>query len=118
MGQREGGEHPNETRSIIASTTGGVMTEEVGAITGDLEVATHLREAEGAEVSVRYVGTDEWYTVQGSPIKLGNAGDLSTTELRGLHERMVRYLTTPGKIVESNEQPTSLLRFSPTSGGG
>ncbi len=92
------------------------MTEEVGATTGDLEVATHQRKAEGAEVSVRYIGANEWYSVEGSPIKGDNAGSLSPSELRGLHERIVRHLTTPGKIVESNEEPTSLRRFTPTSG--
>jgi hypothetical protein len=32
--------NPNGMRSAIASTIGGVMTKEVGAVTGDLDVAT------------------------------------------------------------------------------
>ncbi len=92
------------------------MTEEVGAITGDLEIATHYRQAEGAEVSVRYLGANEWYSVEGSPINLDDVGSLSPSELRRLHERIARHLTTPGKIVESNEEPSSLRRFTPTSG--
>ena len=91
------------------------MTEEVGAITGELEVATHPR-ARGIEVTVRYAGADEWYTVEGSPIGLGNDNSLSPSKLRKLHERVVRHLTTPGPIVEGNEQSVSLLGFSPISG--
>jgi hypothetical protein len=36
----EGNMNPDEMRSAIASTIGGVMTKEVGAVTGDPEVAT------------------------------------------------------------------------------
>ncbi len=95
-----------EERSTIASTTGGVITREVGAITGDLEIAT-LPKGEGViEVAVRYAGADEWYTVEGSPIQPGSAGGPS--ERRELHERIVEHLTTPGSMVEGNEEPVSL----------
>src|ERR671932_83709 len=33
--------------------------------------------------------------------------------LRELHKRVVRYLTTPGKIIDDNEDSTSLLGFFP-----
>ena len=115
MGPRKYETHQSEMRSIITSTTGGVMTEEVGTVTGELEVTTHPR-ARGIEVTVRYAGADEWYTVEGSPIELNNADSLSPSKLRKLHERVVRYLTTPGPIVEGNEQPVSLLGFSPIHG--
>ena len=103
--------HPNETRSTVTSTTGGVMTEEVGTVTGELEVATHAV-AGGVEVAVRYAGAEEWYTVDGSPIELDDLGGLSGSKLRELHERIVRHLTRPGKIVNGNEEPTSLRSFS------
>jgi len=103
--------YPNEMHSTVMSTAGGVMTKEVGAVTGDLEVAT--RPQTGAiEVAVRYGGADEWYTVEGSPIELGNAGGLSPSELRELYERIVGHLTTPGTTVGGNEEPTSLREFS------
>ena len=76
------------------------MTEEVGAVTGDLEVATRSLAAEDIEVTVRYAGADEWYSVEGSPIKLGKVGGLPPSKLRELHERLVRHLTTPGKVVD------------------
>lgn len=100
---------PNERRSTITSTTGGVMTEEVGAVTGELEVATRPRSGT-IEVAVKYAGADEWYAVEGSPIAVNNADELSYS---ALHEDIVRCLTTPGMVVKGNEEPTSLRGFSP-----
>ena len=101
-----------EAYSIIASTTGGVMTKEVGAITGDLEIATRPTNTESIEVTVRYAGASEWYAVEGSPIKLGGSSG-GSFELDELHERIVKHLTTPGSTVEGNEEPVYLSRFSP-----
>ncbi len=88
------------------STSGGVMTDEVGAVTGDLEITTRLLDAGLLDVRVRYAGAEEWYTGAGSPLSLGDR--YPTTDL---HEHMVEYLSTPGHVVESNEEPTSLQRF-------
>jgi hypothetical protein len=101
-----------ETRSVFESTPGGVMTVEVGAITGELEVAT--RPAYGAlEARVRYVGAEEWYTVDGGPVALeGNA----RSSLPELHEGVLEHLLQPGPVIGENEQPTSLKGFSLTSG--
>jgi hypothetical protein len=112
LGSREGKLYPNEIRSVVASTTGGVMTEEVGAVTGDLEVATRPLAAEDIEVTVRYDGAEEWYTVEGSPLELDNADSLTPPKFDELHEIVVRHLTTPGMVVDGNEQATSLLGFS------
>jgi hypothetical protein len=101
-----------ELRSTITSTTGGVMTEEVGAVTGVLEIATRTG-VEDVEVAVRYAGADEWYTVEGSPIGQGRAGGSSPGKLREKHGRIVRHLTTPGKIVDGNEEPVSLQGCCP-----
>jgi hypothetical protein len=97
----------NESRSIIVSTAGGVMTDEAGAVTGDLEVAMR-RERENLHVSVRYAGTDEWYTVTGSPVPFGDHPSPAD-----LHERVVSHLTRPGPVVDGNEEPVSLKEFSP-----
>lgn len=88
------------------------MTKEVGAVTGELEVATRPR-AEDIEVVVRYAGADEWYTVEGGPFELENVANLSPSELRELHERILRHLKTPRTFVEGNEEATSLRGFSP-----
>jgi len=98
----------NERRSTIRSTVGGVMTEEAGAVTGDLEILTRPG-TEGLCVSVRYAEADEWYTVTGSPVSLGDRS--SPAEV---HERVVSHLTRPGPVVEGNEELASLEEFSPT----
>ncbi len=107
MDRQGGSEGPNEVRSVIASTVGGVITEEAGAMTGDLEVATRAGLG-GVEVLVRYDGADEWYTVEGSPIEPGNNTLPPSKLLRELHERVVRHLTTPGKVMDGNEEAVSL----------
>src|SRR5215210_7105699 len=98
----------NERRSTISSTVGGVMTEEAGAVTGDLEVSTRL-DAETLSVFVRYAGSDEWYTVTGSPVLLDVSGHSTHADL---HERVVEHLTKPGAVVYGNEEATSLRGFS------
>jgi hypothetical protein len=92
-------------RSTFTSTAGGVMTEEAGAVTGDLELLTRPTEAgEGSvEVVVGYAGTEEWYTVSGSPAPMGG-GDLHAS-----HEALLARLKTPGPVEDGNELPVDLL---------
>jgi hypothetical protein len=99
-----------EIRSTFTSTTGGVMTEVAGAVTGDLEIATRP-EGDTIEVMIRYAGADEWYSVEGGPISLANAALSRPDELRELHRRVLSHLTTPGRVVAGNELPTSLGSF-------
>ncbi len=87
-----------ETYSTFQSTTGGVMTVEAGAITGELEVCTKPGEGR-VEVTIRYVGADEWYVVEGSPVE----------DREGCHERVVETLTTSGRKEGFNEEPVSVL---------
>jgi hypothetical protein len=82
---------------------GGVMTDEAGAITGDLEVETRV-EDDAFSTRVRYAGAEEWYAVSGSPVPMSNA----ETDPARLHERVVQRLTTPGPIVDGNEEAVSL----------
>ena len=99
----------DERRSAIHSNMGGVVTDEVGAVTGDLEIATRLLDAELLDVRVRYAGAEEWYTVTGSPV----SPDDRSSPVEELHERVVEHLTTPGPVVGGNEEPTSLRGFPP-----
>ena len=94
---------------MIHSTVGGVMTDEVGAVTGDLEIATHLLGAGLLDVRVRYAGAEEWYTVTGSPVSPG----VRSSPVEETHEHVVGYLTAPGPVVDGNEEPTSLRGFPP-----
>ena len=94
-----------ERRSEFVSTLGGVMTEEAGAVTGDLELLTRPVEAgEGGalEALVRYAGAEEWYTVSGSTVAAGGE------DHRALHEAVLRRLTTPGPVEDGNELPVDL----------
>ena len=81
------------------------MTEEVGAVTGDLELLTRPVEAgEGGvlEALVRYAGAGEWYSVSGSPLAAGGE------DHRASHEVTLTRLTTPGPVEGGNELPVDL----------
>ncbi len=101
------GPRKDEIRSPLASTTGGVMTKEAGAVTGDLEIATRP-DGDALGAFVRYAGAEEWYTVEGSPIDLANAAPPSSAELCELHRRVLCHLKGPGRVVDGNELPASL----------
>ena len=113
MGSVDNSACQSKTRSAFTTTTGGVMTVEVGGVTGELEAVTGPKEGP-LEVLVRYAGAEEWYTVEGSPIVLENTAGLYSFNLCELHKRVVRHLTVPGAIVNGNEEPTSLREYSLT----
>ena len=93
-----------EFRSTFTSTTGGVMTKEAGAVTGDLELLCRPG-AEGLGVLVRYAGADEWYTVSGGPVRVrGNPDDAPG--------RVLGHLGTPGPVVDGNERAVTLEGFA------
>ena len=83
------------------------MTEEVGAITGELELLTRVTPGGDIEAMVRYAGAQDLYTVLGSPVR-----DVSErrdqVEHRAAHKRILETLTTPGRIEGGNEKPVEL----------
>lgn len=93
-----------ERRHTFTSTAGGVMTEEAGAITGELELSCKP-EAGRLHVLVRYAGADEWYTVSGSPVPVQKDPDEAS-------EEVVQHLSTPGPVVDGNEQAVKLEGFA------
>ena len=93
-----------ELRTPFASTAGGVMTDEAGAVTGDLELLTRPGENGGLEALVRYAGAGEWYTVTGSPVPDPAGG----ADHGASHEAMLALLTTPGPTQDGNELPVEL----------
>lgn len=99
---------PEGLCSTFTSTAGGVMTEEAGAVTGELEIETSTR-GEYLTVMVRYAGAEEWYSVAGGKLQPSEAQKVSHAEL---HERIVEYLRTPGEIVNGNETPVSLQDYN------
>jgi hypothetical protein len=105
-----GQDHSPESISPFTSTTGGVMTDEVGAITGELELLTRSPDS-GVEARVRYAGARDLYTVSGSPVP-------STGTHQQSHENILEWLTTPGSVEGGNELPVDLThaRFGRLSG--
>ncbi|KOV58793.1 hypothetical protein [Streptomyces sp. MMG1121] len=68
----------------VTAGPGGVMTADVGVITGDLTLRTTLgRDRRTAHVSVQYTGADEWYTLTGSPAPVPDSG------LAAYHHRLL-----------------------------
>jgi hypothetical protein len=85
------------------------MTEEVGAITGELELLTRVAlDGRGIEAMVRYAGAEDLYTVSGSPVR-GVAEHPDQAEHRAAHERILETLMTPGRVESGNEMPVELL---------
>ncbi|GAA3565249.1 hypothetical protein GCM10022419_052390 [Nonomuraea rosea] len=58
--------------SSVVAGPGGVMTGEAGVITGELTVRTETG-AGRVSVRIQYVGADEWYEVEGSPLETSGA---------------------------------------------
>jgi hypothetical protein len=59
----------------IVAPPGGVMTDEVGVITGELTLRTELTDGQ-AVLRVRYRDADEWYRVSGVAAKLADPAGL------------------------------------------
>jgi hypothetical protein len=85
------------------------MTDEVGAITGELELQTRATpDGSGVEAMVRYAGAQDLYTVSGSPLRAVSEHP-DQAEHRATHERILELLTTPGRVERGNEMPVDLI---------
>ena len=62
-------------KSSIFTATHGVMTEEVGVISGELELVTSCDEEGGLTLRITYVGAEEWYTLPGKEYRLHDVRD-------------------------------------------
>jgi hypothetical protein len=60
----------------ITAGPGGVMTDEVGVITGDLTLRSELDDAGQVTLRVQYKEADEWYVVTGGRARLADPRDL------------------------------------------
>lgn len=61
--------------SLFVAGPGGVMTDEVGVVTGDLELCTELSDYGELRALVRYEGAEEWYAVTGGSCVLADPLD-------------------------------------------
>ena len=73
--------------SDFVAKRGGVMTDEVGTVTGDLTLRTELTDDGTVRVQVQYVGAAEWYRVTDAPASLP-----PQTGIDGLHESILAQL--------------------------
>ncbi|WP_433371777.1 hypothetical protein ACQPZX_48160 [Actinoplanes sp. CA-142083] len=76
------------TTDIVAGP-GGVMTDEVGVVTGDLTLHTEVSGAD-ATVQVQYKEAEEWYTVTGGTATLKDPADAAA-----VHQVAVGILNRP-----------------------
>jgi hypothetical protein len=65
-----------ERTADIVAGPGGVMTDEVGVITGELTLRTELDDAGQATLRVQYREADEWYVVTGGRVSLADPRDV------------------------------------------
>ena len=59
----------------IVTGPGGVMTDEAGVVTGELELETSFADGQVA-LRTRYRDADEWYALTGARTTLKDASDL------------------------------------------
>ncbi|MGW3628069.1 hypothetical protein [Streptomyces sp. NPDC000880] len=71
------------TTTGIYAGAGGVLTEEVGVIGGDVTVHTTWSDGQ-AQIAVQFSGASDWYTMAGSPIPCP-----SEEASRSLHQSIV-----------------------------
>ncbi|AOH54548.1 hypothetical protein ABE28_009320 [Peribacillus muralis] len=74
-----------EKKTSIFTATHGVMTVEVGVISGELELLTTCDDEGILTLAVTYVGAEEWYTLPGQDYRLHDPRD---------HEVVHRMLAT------------------------
>jgi hypothetical protein len=74
--------------SNFVARPGGVMTDEVGTVTGDLTLRTELADDGTVHVLVQYTGADEWYRVSDAPVALP-----PQTTLDALHAQILAALS-------------------------
>lgn len=77
------------TTNIVAGP-GGVMTDEVGVVTGELTLATELVGDGTARLRVQYLGAEEWYTVTGATVPVTDPAQAAS-----LHALAVGLLNRP-----------------------
>jgi hypothetical protein len=76
-------------RTDIVPGPGGVMTDEVGVVTGDLTLQTEVADGR-VTVRVQYREADEWYTVTGGRATIADPADAAA-----VHQIAVGLLNRP-----------------------
>jgi len=80
---------PISTSSDLTPGPGGVMTDEVGVVTGELTLRSELA-GDQLTLRVQYKDADEWYVVTGGKATLKDPADLAA-----VHKIVVGILNRP-----------------------
>lgn len=67
---------PRVLHADLTNNAGGVMTDEVGVVTGDLVLRTGMTADGAVELHVQYRGASEWYAVTAGRTHLHDPADL------------------------------------------
>ena len=91
----------------IVPGPGGVMTDEVGVVTGELTLSTELDDALAVIFRVQYKDADEWYAVTGGHTTLTDAAELDAVHNAALAaiRRGAPEGLTPGDLTISPARP-------------
>ena len=73
-----------QRETTVTAGPGGVMTDEVGAITGEVTVRTELADDGGVVQRVQYLDAAEWYVISDSATSLGGQ------DLDAVHDQQVQ----------------------------
>lgn len=76
--------------ATFTAPAGGIMTDEVGVITGEVELVSKIAQDNQAVATVRYAGALDWYTITDSAVLLGSPDELPT-----FHEDAVQKYKQP-----------------------
>lgn len=79
-----------EVKSSTFTATHGVMTAEVGVISGELELRTTCDDDGTLTLAITYVGSEEWYTLPGEDYRLYDPRDHEV-----IHRMLVTVLQRP-----------------------
>lgn len=79
----------DQRTSDLVAKPGGVMTDEVGAVTGELTLRTQVNDSTVVQ-HVQYKDADEWYVVTDSRRPLSAGEDIDTA-----HTKALAALATP-----------------------
>lgn len=79
-----------EVKSSTFTATHGVMTNEVGVISGELELRTVCDDNGNLTLNITYVRAEEWYTLPGKGYRLHDTRDHEV-----VHQLLVNVLKRP-----------------------
>lgn len=74
-------------KTVFTAARGGIMTDEVGVITGDIEIESSWAAPGKAVARCRYDGADEWYVITEAARDLDPA---TAEELGRFHAELVQ----------------------------